>query len=121
MARQLAQIELAPPGGFRGLGKLGSPGSEDVNILANIISSVIGIMTISAIIWFTLKFLSGAISIISAGGDKEALAASRKKIYNAILGLVVTFAAIFVVRLMGLLLGIPNILNLGALFELVTK
>ncbi len=77
-------------------------------------------MTIIAIIWFVFSFIIGAIGIISAGGDKAALESARKKIVSAITGLIVVIAAIFIVRLIGFLIGIPNILNLTQLFGQIT-
>lgn len=118
--KNLAQLNF---GNLSGFGKLGLEGEEPggaVGIFSNFISSAIGLMTIIAIIWFVFVFFTGAIGIISAGGDKQALESSRKKIVSGIIGLVVTIAAIFVVKLIGLLIGIPNILNVGQLFEQIT-
>lgn len=107
-------------GDLSGFGDLGNPGGNGVNIFSNFISSAIGLMTIIAIIWFVFVFFSGAIGIITAGGDKQALENSRKRIISGLIGLVVVIAAIFVVRLIGFLIGIPNILNIGQLFGQIT-
>ncbi|KKU10259.1 MAG: hypothetical protein UX13_C0016G0016 [Candidatus Woesebacteria bacterium GW2011_GWB1_45_5] len=116
--KNLLAIDLAPAGGFKGIGPLGS-GENAIVTFSGFISSAIGLMTIIAFIWFVFTFFIGAIGIISAGGDKQALENSRKKIVNGIIGLVVTISAIFVIRLAGALLGIPDILNLSGLFELI--
>ncbi len=118
MNKFLADINLAPPEGFKGLGQgeLGNPTGTGIEGFAKFISSAIGLMTIIAIIWFVFNFIIGAIGIISAGGDKAQLESSRKKIVSSIIGLVVVVAAIFIIRLIGFLLGIPNILNLSQLF-----
>ena len=120
--KYLADIDIAPPEGFSGLGTgpLANPqGTSGIETFAAFISSAIGLMTIIAFIWFVFTFFIGAIGIISAGGDKQALESSRKKIINGIIGLVVTVIAIFVIRVIGSLLGIPDILDLAGLFELV--
>ena len=116
MNRLLAQnpIQLGP---LQGFGPLGNPKDRGIEIFANFISSTIGLMTIIAFIWFTFTFFTGAIGIISAGSDKNALENSRKKITTGIIGLVVVVSAIFIIQLVGSLLGIGNILELSKLFE----
>jgi len=121
MKNYIADIPIAPQGGFKGFGPLGEIGSEGegISVFSKFISSAIGLMTIIAIIWFIFTFFIGAIGIITAGGDKQALESARKKIVNGVIGFVVTIAAIFVIRLIGALLGIPDILNLSNLFNLI--
>lgn len=112
-------IPLSPSGGFKGFGKLGLQGSEATNAditFTNFLSSVIGIITIVAIIWFVFLFITSAISYMSSGGDKAAIETARKKIFNAIIGLVMVIISIFVIKLIGYLLGIPDILNLPYFF-----
>ena len=117
----LTQIQIAPPDGFKGLGEgpLSNPEGTGVGTFSKFLSSIIGLMTIIAVIWFIFSFLIGALGIITAGGDKAALESARKKIVNAIIGLVVTIAAVFIVSLIGTLLGIPDILDLEVLFNLI--
>ncbi len=114
----IAQIQLAPPGGFSGFGKLGS-GVDAPTTFNKFLSSTIGVMTIIAIIWFIFVFIGGAIGIISSGGDKAALEAARKKITTGIVGIVVVIAAVFIIDLIGDLIGIPNILNPAELLNQV--
>jgi len=117
MIKKIA-IDLAPPGGFTGPGDKGllAAPSTGIGIFTKFLSSAIGLMTIIAIIWFIFTFFIGAIGMITAGSDKQALESSRKKIVNGIIGLVVTLAAIFVIRLIGFLLGFDDILNLEKMF-----
>ena len=61
--------------------------------------------------------ITGSIGIISSGGDKAALESARKRITTGVIGFVVVVAAIFIVQLIGRLIGIPNILDLPALLE----
>lgn len=113
----LSDIQFGP---LRGFGKLGLEtdieGSTALSVFSKFISSIIGLMTIIAIIWFIFVLLTGAIGIIGAGGDKAALESSRKKITTGLIGLVVTIAALFIVKLVGYLIGI-DILNITGLFE----
>lgn len=117
-----ADIQLAPPGGFKGFGKLGLQGELSTNadlVFTKFISSAIGVMTIIAFIWFIFIFFIGAIGIISSGGDKQALESARKKITSGIVGIVVVIAAIFVIKLIGYLIGV-DILNFASLFAEAT-
>lgn len=108
-----------PLGQLKGFGPLGLEGGLASNAgitFTNFINSAIGLMTIIAIIWFIFVFFIGAIGIISAGGDKGKVESSRKNITNGIIGLAVVVAAIFAIKLIGFLLGIPDILNFNYLF-----
>lgn len=119
----LKPIDLGEP--LRGIGPLGleeaTTGEGAVGTFTKFISSAIGLMTIIAIIWFVFLLVAGAIGIISSGGDKASLENSRKRITTGLVGLVVIVAAIFIIRLIGKLIGIPNILDLPALFEQIQE
>lgn len=117
--KSLAQINLSPAGGFTGFGKLGTPGATGISLFAGMISTTIGVLTIVAIIWFVFNFIMGAIGVISSGGDKQKLESARNKVTYSVIGIVAVIAAIFVVELIGFLLGFPNILDLNALFTAV--
>lgn len=115
-------IPLSPKGGFKGFGTLGDPkGGSGIDIFTKFISSAIGLMTIIAIIWFIFTLITGAIAMISAGSDKASLENARKKITTGLIGLVVTIAAIFIIDIIGGLIGIPDILKLPTLFEQIQK
>ncbi len=106
MKNQLAQINLGP---LRGKGPLGlenvQPG-EAKPIFNQALSMIIGVMTAIAFIWFTFQFLFGAISILTSGGDKGKLESARNKLTTSIIGLIVVVAAIFLIQLVGSILGI---------------
>ncbi len=120
---QLA-IDFSPPGGkFTGLGTgpLANPAGTGIEVFSQFISSTVGVMTIIAIVWFIFVFILGAIGIMRSGGDKQAFEDSRKKITHGIQGLVVVIIAVFILDIVGYLLGVPDILNLTKLFGLITK
>lgn len=111
----LAQIQLGPSqgGGFRCIGnsKLCSFGAQEgPAVLNTVLSTVVGVMTGIAFIWFLVQFFLGAITIIGAEGDKAKLSEAKAKITMALVGLIVTVAAIFLVDLVGFILGF-DILN----------
>ena len=122
MKSLLAQTEVFKGTPFRGFGKLGLEGESGegaIDIFAKFISSTIGLLTIIAIIWFIFVLFTGAIGMMSAGGDKTALETSRKRITSGLIGFIVVVAGIFIVDLTGRLLGIPDILNIQKLFETI--
>jgi hypothetical protein len=113
----LAQIKLYKGESLSGYGTLGEgQGEGSVGTFTKFISSAVGLITIIGIIWFVFILVTGAIGIISAGGDKQALETARKKITTGIIGLVIIIAALFIIDLFGYLIGIENILDLPALF-----
>ena len=116
--KYLAQLDF---GQLKGFGPLGNPEGSGINLFSKFISTTIGLMTIVAIIWFTFILISGAIGMMGAGGDKQAMESARKRITSGLIGLVVVIAAIFILDLVGTLFGIPNILNIGELFGQITK
>lgn len=118
--KKVAQIQLAPEGGFKGFGPLGNPEGSGVSTFSKIISSTIGLLTIIAVVWFVFILITGAIGIMSAGGDKAAMETSRKRISSGVIGIVIVVAAIFILDLIGALLGVP-FLDIGELFSLITQ
>lgn len=116
-------VSLAPQGGFKGLGNstFANPGNDAINVFASFLSSVIGIMTIIAFIWFTFRFITSAIKLMYAGGDKQQYESAREQMRYAIIGVVVVVSAIFIINLVGSFIGIPNILDVGGMFELITQ
>ncbi|QQG41885.1 MAG: hypothetical protein HYV90_01070 [Candidatus Woesebacteria bacterium] len=123
MNNTLAQINLFPSGGFKGFGKLGletDAATSADRVFTNFISSAIGLITIIAIIWFVFLVTTGSFAFMTAGGDKQSLETARKKIMNGLVGLMVCIFGIFVVRFIGYLIGIPDILNFVSLFSLLT-
>ena len=113
MKQQLAQMTV-DFGGLQGIGKLGLQGvacSEAPNILEEIISTTVAVMSIIAFIWFTFQLVSGALAIVNSGGDKGKLEDARNKITYGLIGVVVIVAAIFLVDLVGQILGIDTILS----------
>lgn len=124
MINKLLAITIAPSGGFTGGGKgvLANPnqGIGAVGIFSNFISGVVGVLTIVAIIWAVFTIMMGAISIISSGGDKQALETARKKITMGIIGLVIVLVSLLLIELVGYFLGLKDILNIQSLFNLIS-
>lgn len=120
----LAQINLAPAGGYKGFGSLGLEGlgAEGAGTIFNtFISTAIGTMTIVGFIWFVFVLFIGAYGVMTSGGDKQALETARKKITTGLIGIVLIVSAIFVFQLVGYILGIPNILNPGEAIRQISQ
>lgn len=98
-------------GTFRGLGPLGTFKIEEIPTAAlglfnKVISNIVGVMTVVAGIWFIFQFIIGAIGWLTAGGDKAKTQAAQAKITSGIIGLAIVIVAIFLIDLIGTLLGL---------------
>lgn len=113
-------IKIAPSGGFTGIGTLGKPSNGGAFLdFSKIISMAIGVMTLVAFIWFAFVLITGAISIIGSGGDKQAFESAKKRITNGIIGLVIVVASIFLLDLIGMIIGV-DYLNVFDLLNCIT-
>jgi len=86
-----------------------SPGSGPASIgalFARGISVIIGILTVVAGLWFLFQFMIGAFGWLTAGGDKAQLEGARKRLANSIIGLVIVVAAIFIIEIVGNIIGL---------------
>lgn len=100
-------------GTFCGPGPLGlcnRSADQAPGIFNNVISMIIGIMSVIAGIWFIFILVTGAVSLITSAGDKQAVEAARNRVTTGLIGLVIVIAAIFILDLVGGLIGI-DILN----------
>lgn len=109
MKKFIADIQVGP---LHGVGPLGNADQSHAGDTFNsALSKVIGVMTVVAFIWFTFQVVIGAIRIVASGGDKGAIESARKQITTGIVGVVIVVAAIFIVSLLGTILGLNSILN----------
>jgi hypothetical protein len=105
-----------PLGNLRGTGLLGLENIAAGNapdILNLLLSTLIGVMTMIAALWFLFQVIIGAYSWITAGGDKTAIENARKSILNGLMGLSIVIAAIFILDLVGELFRLPFITDPG--------
>ena len=111
MENQLAQEPLGTIGGG-GLGPFGNitsdtgfgPATGLIKTTAAI-SSVIGIMTVAAGIWFLFQFLIGGFFWMSSAGDKAKLHEARERLTNAFVGLLIVVAGWSILALAGQFFG----------------
>lgn len=122
MKHVVAKERLGTIGEGGGLGHLGKPYTDGTTALidtSKIVSTIIGVMTVAAVIWFIFTFITGAFSWITSKGDKAKLETARDRITNAVIGLIIVVAAWAIVSLLGVMLGWENILiqDPGALMD----
>jgi hypothetical protein len=110
MQKYLAQTEIPIKGTFQTPGNLGNAGTNAGNLFTSVLSGAIGLLTVIAGIWFIFLLITGAIGIMTSGGDKQAAEGAKKRITNALIGLLIVVAGIFIVDFVGGLLGL-NILD----------
>ena len=94
-------------GPIRGLGPFGLEGKSSEQggtIFTKALSSIIGVMTIVAGIWFIVQFVIAGYNFISAGGKPDEIQKAQQKIINSFIGIAIVVAAIFVLSLIGHLL-----------------
>lgn len=78
-------------------------------------NAIILTFIIGALIFFFM-LVTGAIQWISSGGDKQALEGARGKITNALIGIVLLFAALAIIRLIESFFGVSILtLDIGPL------
>ncbi len=108
--------------GGGGLGPFGNIGSDVIGRgsagavsaltkVTQVVSSIIGIMTIAALIWFIFQFLVGGLNWLTSGGDKGKLQQARDRITNAFIGLVIVIAGWAILALVGMFFGFDTLID----------
>jgi len=89
----------------------GTDGVSALTGISKIVSSVIGVITIAAGIWFLIQFLLGGFGFITSGGDKAKLQTARDKLTNALIGIIVVVASWAIVALAGTFFGVDFLIS----------
>lgn len=108
MPKVYAQTSLGGTIGGAGLGPFGSVGggsTSGLTAITKIVSSVIGVMTVVAGLWFLFQITIAGIAWISAGGEKSKLTEAKDRLTNAFIGLVIVVAGWAILALAGQFLG----------------
>lgn len=80
------------------LGELGS--RDEISFFQGLLSTLVTAALIIAGVVFFFMLLIGGISYITSSGDKTALEAAQGRIRNAFVGLIITFSAFAIVKLL---------------------
>ncbi len=92
-----SEIELGAPAAFASLGKIN---------VSNLVSFLVtAVLIVASLVFFFILVISG-IKWITAGGDENKVKAAKAQITNALIGLVIVFAAWAVINLLGTIFGI---------------
>ncbi|TSC87668.1 MAG: Uncharacterized protein G01um10145_971 [Microgenomates group bacterium Gr01-1014_5] len=110
MFAYLAQVRNELGGNVSGIGPLGNP-TDVFSELPKLVSTIIGVMTVSAILWFIFQFILGGYKWISSAGDSKTLEAARTQLTQAIVGLIIVFGTLVLVSVLGNAFGV-DVLNL---------
>lgn len=86
-------------------GQFGVPAPAGSSIIGTLVKNVISLFFVFGGIATLLYFVWGAFDWIVSGGDKEKVAGARKKMTNAIIGLVLLALSYFIVGLVGEVVG----------------
>lgn len=122
MINKIAQINLYDPatGNLKGFGPLGlEQGQDGVSTFAKFISTALGMITVIAIIWFVFIFITGALGIVTSGGEKGSMESAKKRITSGIIGLVVTILGMLIMRLIGKVFGL-DLFDFGEMIKALT-
>lgn len=115
MKNLLAQGQTVLNTPLSGIGSIGS-GANPAGTLASILSTVVGLLTLIAGIYFMFNVITGAIEIISSGGNKGGYESARSKITFGVIGIIVVIGAMFIVDFVTDILGVPDLLDIGQQF-----
>ncbi|OGC93137.1 hypothetical protein A2876_01155 [Candidatus Amesbacteria bacterium RIFCSPHIGHO2_01_FULL_48_32b] len=127
MASPLAATVTFPS--FEGIGRIGNVSNAGsctggiicaIGKLGAIISVVIGILTVSAGLWFIFQVFAGALQWLGSSGDKQALESARKRITHAAAGLLIVILSYAFISIVGLVFGI-DILGLSIINNLTPQ
>ena len=112
-------VPIAPSGGLHGPGPT-VPTNEGAlgESIAHLISVVIGLFTLVAGLWFLVQLILGGYAYMSAGGNKEKAQTASQKITKALIGLVIVVLAIFIINLLGYILGVDFLDIIGVIQNL---
>lgn len=85
--------------------------------MEQILSRVIGVLTIFGVIFFAFQIIFAGYAFISSNGDKNKMEAARSKLTYGILGLTIIAVALGLSSLLANLAGIQNPLDLQEFFR----
>jgi len=81
-----------------------------VKLFNQVVSNVIGFITIVAGLYFLVQFIVGAFSWLTSSGEKDKIKGAQDRITHAVIGLTLVIAAYALISILGSLLGL-TILN----------
>lgn len=84
----------------------------EISFLGSLIRWLIEVAFIAAVVIFLFTLLLGGIRWLTSGGDEQKITSARGQITGAIVGLVITFSVLVIVKLIAYFFGIESLQNL---------
>lgn len=88
----------------------GDKGQATGEVLALVVSKIVGVLTVVGGIWFLIQFLIGAFKWITSGGDKTNVEAAKEHLTHAVISLAILVSTYIIAGLVGAIFGL-DILN----------
>lgn len=104
------QTNLGTIGGA-GLGPFANGLTSPLGSILNLVSSIVGVLTIFASIWFLFQILYAGYEWISAGGDAKKIGSARDRITHAFIGLLIVVGSWSLLALTGQFLGYDTLVD----------
>lgn len=109
--------------GGNNLGPFGNLNLTDpasgLKAITNLVSSIIGFMTVAAAIWFLFNILYGGYEWLSSGGDAKKLTSARDHLTHSFIGLVIVVGAWSIVAVAGQFFGFDVFLGPETIEKLI--
>lgn len=104
---KLAQVDI----GNQFFRRSVSFGGSDLNTVGNLVSLFLNIAFVIAGVILLFFFIMGGIGMISSAGqnDPQKAEQAKKTLTSAVIGFVIVFASYWIVKLIGVLTGVPTI------------
>lgn len=97
--------ELGQIGGSQGFGPFGNISGSGLVEVTQVVSKVVGFMTVAAGVWFLFQLIIGGISWVTSGGDKNNIENAKNRLTHAFIGLIIVVAGWGILALAGTFLG----------------
>lgn len=94
--------------------------SDGISELDNIISTIIGVLTLVAFIYFVIQVILAGYAFISGQGDEKKIESARKRLTDGILGITIVVVAFGITALLASLMGLDNIFDLKKIIYQMT-
>jgi hypothetical protein len=88
-----------------------SAGAQPLIQIGNVVSVIIGFITIVAGLFFLFQLVLGGIAWMSSTGDKTKLQGAQDRITQAMIGLIIVVSAYAITSIVGHVVGIDILLN----------
>lgn len=86
--------------------------TNPVGTLSSLVTTIITVLITLAILYFVVYFILSGYNFITSEGDKNTLEIAKKQATYAALGISVVFSVFVVVKILGIVFGIPDLKNL---------